>query len=155
MHVRLIETGDDTEWLRLRHALWPDTPVELHRAEMAIIRCHLAEMPVFVAVRETGGLCAFLEASLHPSAEGCETHPVGYLEGWYVDPDVRRRGVGRVLVEMAEAWAILYGCQEMASDCVLDNRPSQEAHQALGYQETERLIHYRKSLHDHTSHSRR
>ena len=35
-------------------------------------------------------------------ADGCTTHPVGYVEGWYVDPDVRRKGVGKALVAAAE-----------------------------------------------------
>jgi aminoglycoside 6'-N-acetyltransferase I len=43
-----------------------------------------------------------VEAALHARAEGCTTTPVGYLEAWYVDPDPRRRSVGRGLVEAAE-----------------------------------------------------
>ena len=47
---------------------------------------------VFLAERPGGGLCGFLEASIHPWAVGCDRQPVGYIEGWYVDADVRRRG---------------------------------------------------------------
>lgn len=79
-------------------------------------------------------------------AEGCGSRPVGYLEGWYVIPEARRRGIGRALVEAAEAWARARGCTEMASDTELANRLSQMAHSRLGYEETERLVHYRKSL---------
>jgi aminoglycoside 6'-N-acetyltransferase I len=155
MHVHLIDPGDDAEWLRMRRALWPKSSVEEHRAEMRAIRCNLENAPVFVAVRDAGSLCGFLEASLRSSADGCSSRPVGYIEGWYVDPDMRQSGVGRVLIEMAEAWAILRGCTEMASDCAIDNRLSQEAHQALGYHEAERLIHFRKSLLEHTARSTR
>jgi len=59
---------------------------------------------VFVAVRERGGLSGFAEVSIHPHALGCQTHPVGYLEGWWVDPDLRRTGLGRQLVAAAENW---------------------------------------------------
>ena len=146
MHVRLIEPKDTTEWLRMRQALWPECDRDTHLQEMAAIRCNLSDTPVFVACRDEGGLCGFLEASLHTDAGGCETTPVGYIEGWYVDRDRRMSGMGRLLVEMAEAWAILRGCQEMASDCLIDNTTSLEAHLALGYEEAERLIHFRKSL---------
>lgn len=146
MRVRLIEPGDEKEWLRMRMALWPDCPLDKHKSEMEQIFSALSDTPVFVAVRDDGRLCGFLEASLHEAADGCETSPVGYIEGWYTDLDMRRKGVGRVLVQMAEAWAALRGCQEMASDCLIENRGSLTAHLALGYEEAERLIHFRKSL---------
>lgn len=43
----------------------------------------------------------FVEASLRPYAEGCDTRPVGYLEGGYVAPEWRGQGIGRALVEAA------------------------------------------------------
>lgn len=51
-------------------------------------------------------------------------------------------------MEAAEAWARSRGYAEMASDCLLENEVSFEAHTALGYMEAERLIHFRKSLAD-------
>ena len=76
---------------------------------------------VFVAERPDGGLCGFLEAAIRSRANGCDSTPVGYIEGWYVDEDVRRQGVGRALVEAAEAWARSKGCRQMASDAELWN----------------------------------
>jgi len=38
-------------------------------------------------------------------AEGCETSPVAFIEGWYVDPDVRQSGLGGKLIDAAENWA--------------------------------------------------
>jgi len=43
----------------------------------------------------------FVEVSLRPYAEGCDTRPVGYLEGGYVAPEWRGQGIGRALVEAA------------------------------------------------------
>ena len=77
---------------------------------------------------------------------GLEARPVGYIEGWYVDGDVRRQGVGRALVEAAEAWARSKGCRQMASDALIDNAVSIEAHARLGYREVERLVHFAKEL---------
>jgi aminoglycoside 6'-N-acetyltransferase I len=59
---------------------------------------------------------------------------------------MRRRGVGRALVEEAEAWARSKGCRQMASDAYIDNATSAESHARLGYREVERLVHFAKDL---------
>ena len=79
-------------------------------------------------------------------AEGCETSPVGFIEGWYVDEDLRRSGVGKGLVAAAEQWARTKGYREMGSDLLIDNDESLRAHLALGYHEVERLIAMAKKL---------
>lgn len=143
--IRRLRRTDQDEWLRMRQALWPAASGQQHRADMAEYQ-RIASTAVFVAVRPSGKLAAFLEASIRAVADGCETRPVGYIEGWYVDPDVRRRGVGKNLVKAAETWARGRRTQEMGSDCLLDNDTSLRAHLALGYEERERLIHFRKWL---------
>ena len=102
--------------------------------------------PVFVAERDKDGLGGFLEAGTRPYADGCDTSPVGYIEGWFVDEDLRQHGVGRALVEAAEGWARGLGLHEMASDAFIANEISLKAHLALGYKEKERLIHFAKVL---------
>ncbi len=72
--------------------------------------------------------------------------PVGYIEGWYVDEDVRHQGVGRTLVEAAESWARWRGCRQMASDTKLWNTISHQAHGAVGYEEIARLVLFKKDL---------
>jgi len=144
--IRLVKATEYAEWLRMRLALWPDHTSEEHRAEMDDILANLSREPVFVFVRIGGRLGGFLEASMRNYADGCDTRPVGYIEGWYVDPDLHRQGVGGELVRAAEAWALEQGYQEMASDCEIDNDGSLFAHLALGYKETERLIHFRKRI---------
>jgi aminoglycoside 6'-N-acetyltransferase I len=101
---------------------------------------------VFVCPRAAGGLEGFVETSIRDYAEGCDTNWVGYIEGWYVDPYARRRGVGRALIAAAEAWAVAQGCREMASDAELANIVSQEAHERIGYAEVGRSVHFRKPL---------
>jgi aminoglycoside 6'-N-acetyltransferase I len=76
----------------------------------------------------------------------CFTSPVAFLEGWYVDADVRRRGVGRALVAAAEAWARERGCREFASDAHLDNPESRAAHRALGFEESVPVVNVRRVL---------
>jgi aminoglycoside 6'-N-acetyltransferase I len=136
---------DQGEWLRMRRALWEDCPEDEQVRETSEILGSDSEA-VFLAERPDGGLCGFLEAALRSRADGCESTPVGYIEGWYVDEDVRVRGVGRALVEAAEAWARTKGCRQMASDAELWNTVSHQAHEALGYMETSRLVLFRKNL---------
>jgi aminoglycoside 6'-N-acetyltransferase I len=143
--VRSFESGDLDEWRRMRRALWEDCPDDDQVREMEqMLGCDTDA--VFFAERPGGGLCGFLEAALRSRADGCDSTPVGYIEGWYVDDDVRRRGVGRAMIEAAEAWARSRGCSQMASDAELWNTVSHQAHGALGYEETARLVLFKKEL---------
>lgn len=152
MDIRSVQPSDAAEWLRMRMALWPDAAPEKESGE--IVHFLAAPAPstlptlhaVFVCPRPDAGLCGFVEVSIRPYADGCETSDVGYLEGWYVDPDSRGQGVGRALVLAAEAWARAQGCREMASDAELANTASQTAHRRLGYAETGRVVQYCKPL---------
>jgi aminoglycoside 6'-N-acetyltransferase I len=143
--IRRAATPDIDDWLRMRQLLWPYSDPEELRIEVERMLAEPLE-PAFVAVRPDGSLGGFLEAGLRKYAEGCNTSPVGYIEGWYVDEDLRRKGVGERLVRAAEAWAREQGCSEMASDTWLDNDMSISAHLSLGYEECERLVHFCKKL---------
>jgi aminoglycoside 6'-N-acetyltransferase I len=143
--IRRVLLGDKAEWLRMRLLLWTDASPDKHLAEMDEIMQDPMQ-PVFVAVRENGKLGGFLEAGTRDYAEGCETSPVGYIEGWYMDKDLRGQGVGRALMEAAENWAREQGLTEMASDTWLDNEVSIQAHLKLGYAEVERAVHFAKKL---------
>ena len=144
--VRPLQEKDLNEWLRLRKCLWDATGEADHKSEMVDIIDHPDSQFVLVAEREAGALIGFLEVSIRPFVEDCETDHVGYLEGWYVEPAVRGRGVGRELVRIAEQWAREKGCEEMASDAEIGNDLSLSAHVGLGYVETSRLVHLRKEL---------
>jgi aminoglycoside 6'-N-acetyltransferase I len=131
----------------MRMQLWPDCPIEEHQLETRSTIDGAKDINAFVAVRGRAvALAGFIEIRLRPYADGCTTSPVGFIEGWYVDTDMRRRGIGSGLVAAAEEWARSRGCIEMASDTALDNFGSQAAHAELGYTEVERVIRYRKSL---------
>jgi aminoglycoside 6'-N-acetyltransferase I len=101
---------------------------------------------VFVAERAPGRLCGFAEVGEREYADCCDTSPVAYLEGWYVDPDARGQSVGRALIRAVEEWARSRGYRELASDTHLENTGSQRAHARLGFEETERLVLFRKAL---------
>jgi aminoglycoside 6'-N-acetyltransferase I len=144
--IRLLQTHDHAEWLRLREALWPDQSEAQNAAEMADILAHFEQLPVFVAARPDSGLCGLMEVAIRTQAPGCTTTKIGFLEGWYVDPAWRRQGIGAQLVQAAEAWARAQGCTEMASDTDGGYPLSPTAHARLGYQEVRREIFFRKAL---------
>ena len=137
--IRLLQDHDETEWMRLRFTLWPHYTLPDMLAEMAVVRADVEHQPVFVAVDPDGALCGLMEVAIHPSAPGCATNLVGYLEAWYVDPAWRQQGIGRRLVEVAEAWAVSQGCREMASDTDRGYPVSPLAHAHLGYETVARL----------------
>lgn len=134
------------DWVALRLALWPDGSAEGHRDDAAGI-LESADDAAFIARNDDGLAIGLAEAALrHDYVNGCESSPVGFLEGIYVRPEWRRRGVARALCQAVEAWAAGHGCAEFASDADLLNTGSQQMHHALGFEETERVVYYRKRL---------
>lgn len=151
VHVRHAASGDAEQWLALRRELWPEDRPDTHAAEIARFFGHrkrrAGSMPEAVLVAVEGGrVIGFAEVSRRNYAEGCETSPVGFLEGWYVAPAWRRRGMGRALLKGAEGWARSLGCTEFASDALAENSVSAAAHLALGFQEVEVIRCFRKPL---------
>ena len=72
--------------------------------------------------------------------------PVPFLEGIWVDPDFRRRGISKALLSKFERWAADSGFIEVGSDVEIGNNGSILAHKAWGYKETERVVYFRKRL---------
>lgn len=102
---------------------------------------------VRLAYAAGGAAIGFVEASQRVDyVNGTSTSPVAFLEGLYVDPAYRRRGVARTLVDEVERWAATLGCVELASDSPLDNGVAHAAHRALGFEETERVVYFRRAV---------
>src|SRR5262249_12464577 len=100
----------------------------------------------FVA-RSAGRALGFAEASIRRDAvNGASASPVAFLEGLYVVPEARRRGVARALVQAVIHWALAQGFTELVSDALLDNQVSHAMHQALGFAEIERVVCFRRAL---------
>ena len=150
IHVRLGGATDTDVVARMSFELWPDGPLAEHREHAALILAGTppSTMPLVVLVAETdGSVLGFIEVGLRSHADGCDTRqPVGFIEGWYVDPAHRGVGVGRALMRAAEDWARLQGCHELASDTWIDHEPSRRAHEALGFEVVDRCVNFKKAV---------
>jgi len=146
--VRPVQATDAQAWLKMRSEFWSDGSQSEHAAEIDAFLRGTSSNPAAVLVADNGplGLLGFVELSIRPCAEGCRTNHVGHLEGWYVVPEARRRGVGRALVEGAEAWARAQGCSEFASDAQADKEASVAAHIALGFGDAGLIRCFTKAL---------
>ena len=142
--MRRANAADLPVWMALRVALWPDAD---DTADALRAQLQREDASVWLAVCPNGDALGFAEASVrHDYVNGTATTPVGFLEGLYVTDAWRRRGVGRALVEAVEQWTREQGCIELASDALIDNAPSHAAHAAYGFEETERVVYFRKIL---------
>lgn len=146
--IRNAGKADGDIWLELRCALWPEGSPDEHRAEIDGFFAGHAREPqaVLLAEDDRGGVIGFAELSIRSCAEGCESDRVAFLEGWYVKPEARRRGVGKSLVAAAERWGIEQGCVEFASDTQVDNEISRAAHLECGFTEVGVIRCFRKVL---------
>lgn len=143
MDIRPATAADLESWIAMREALWPD---EAGLRDGAAAMLANPEMLALIA-HEGGEPVAFAEAALrHDYVNGCETSPVTFLEGIYVAPGHRRTGLAAALVEAAAEWGRSKGCTEFASDILIDNHESHAFHTAIGFEETERVVYFRRAL---------
>ncbi|HEX7926075.1 MAG TPA: GNAT family N-acetyltransferase [bacterium] len=139
MPVRPMRAADRRQVIAMMRALWPDergflNPQETRREK------------VLVWVGSDGHLGGFISFSVRPFANGCDTMPVPFVEGWYVLPAQRRLGVGGELMRAVEQWSAAHGYRELGSDTDLWRRVSIKAHAALGFELTDRVQYFRKKL---------
>lgn len=147
MTVREVIESDRPDWVRLRESLWPGS-LSGHDAETRTYFENRPEAPIVFVAEAEGRIVGFLELDFRKYAPGCRSSPVAFIEGWHVEAAFQRRGIGRALMKAAEARARAMGHDEIASDSEVDNVDGIAAHRALGYEEVERVVCFRRSLHD-------
>ncbi|MBI5038072.1 MAG: GNAT family N-acetyltransferase [Candidatus Kerfeldbacteria bacterium] len=130
--------------VKLGKKLWPHAAVSELRKEFDEY-VHSKNDCLFIAQLARDRLVGFIHGSLRfEYVEGSQSSPVGYLEGLYVDPKYRRRGVARDLNRMFECWAKDKNCDTFASDTEATNALSQRVHQSLGYRIAQTVVHFIK-----------
>ncbi|WDE06686.1 GNAT family N-acetyltransferase [Thalassomonas viridans] len=146
MKIREATRKDINDWSEMRTKLWPETD-DGHLSEINsffdeesidIVKVYLAE--------EENEIVGFLELNIRNFAEGSRNASVPYVEAWYIKPEHQGKGFGKQLMEQAEYWALSLGFTELASDTEIDNALSIKLHKRMGFQETERIVCFLKSL---------
>ena len=143
--IAAVRDADAPDWLAMRCALWPDHTPHEHRDEMRDLAARV-EFAAFIARNGARRALGFAEIFVRPFANGCMGRPVPFLEGIWVAPEARRKGIGRALLGAVEAWAHGRGFGELGSDALIDNARSHAAHAGWGFVETERVVYFRKPL---------
>lgn len=148
MSIRVATIADVEAWAALRVLLWPNTPLDEHRDEIAeMLARPRGECIAFLEEDGPNGLRAFAEVALRRDhVNGCETTPVAFLEGIFVRAAHRGNGLGGQLLQAVRSWARDIGCSELGSDADLANTTSHAFHAATGFEETERVIFFRMRL---------
>jgi aminoglycoside 6'-N-acetyltransferase I len=144
VEIRQAMPSDIKDWARMRHDLWPTTAASAHEAELR----EQAGSKLFVGfvALQDGKPIGFAEIFIRPFANGCDSRPVPFLEGIWVDAAHRRQGIARKLVNACEDWARGRGFREIGSDTEQSNGTSLKAHAGWGFRETERVVYFRKTL---------
>ena len=128
----------------LAAALWPHHTAQEMAEDLA---ANDVENNVALVAYVGSEAVAFAHVGLrHDYVEGADSSPVGYLEGIYVVPAYRMRGIARRLIDAGCAWAKEHGCTQFASDCELENTHSERMHKALGFEEAGRIVCFLKEI---------
>lgn len=139
--------SEPSGWQQLRQDLWPDCPPQEHQTEIQQMLAQPERYGCWLAHGADGAAVGLAEAALrHDYVNGTDSSPVVFLEGIYVAPEYRRQGIAQQLIERVSQWGRQAGCVEIASDTSLDNLPNQTLHHALGFEETERVVYFKKRL---------
>jgi aminoglycoside 6'-N-acetyltransferase I len=129
-------------WSSHRATLWPESDRAEHLEEMARMCEEPGRFVAFVAIDGCDNPVGFVEVAIRTDyVNGTNSSPVAFLEGLYV-------ASARALVAEASRWAIAAGYTELASDALLADTRSHFVHRALGFEETERVVYFRRVLRD-------
>jgi aminoglycoside 6'-N-acetyltransferase I len=114
--IRAVSLADASQWEAMRRELWPDGASE-HTGEIAAFFENRLPEPQAVLVAENGSvLVGFAELSIRFDIAGLEGKRVGFVEGLFVPPAFRHRGVARQLLQASREWARTNHCEAFASD---------------------------------------
>ncbi len=145
MVIHSIRKNEAARAAALAEKLWPGHAPGVLRTELEEL-LKTDRSAVFLAEVD-GQAAGFAQCQLRVDyVEGSVSSPVGYLEGIYVQPPFRGRGIARALLLACEDWAREQGCAEFASDCAIDNTESRRFHEGTGFAEAGRIVCFIKPL---------
>ena len=141
MQIREAVPADLDAWAALRHALWPDCPVETARAE-AVAILESPDEVCYLLSDASRAAVGFVEGAVHPGPDG----PYAHVEGWYVDPQLRGQGHGQELMGALEPWCLHRAIRRLTSDTTKDYPLSPAAHARAGFRAVHQFTIFMKEL---------
>lgn len=143
--VRIATNVDSRVLAEMAVQIWDSHTVD--ELETEFIETLNEKQSVFFIKYINGLPVGFAQCGLRTDyVEGTESSPVGYLEGIFVKEEYRKNGYAKELLFSCEIWAKEIGCREFASDCEIDNIDSFKFHMAMGFDEANRIICFKKRL---------
>jgi len=137
-----VTVENETTWAEMCVVLWPN-----HTSEEFLNARKNGEYRNEFLYSYSEKYIGFLSLSIRNDyVEGTSTSPVGYVEGIYVLPDYRNKGIAKEFISFAKEWALKNRCKELASDCEINNLDSFEFHKKLGFKEANRIICFTMDL---------
>lgn len=143
--IRKMQDTDRDQWLKMRCILWDDLSVDGHMADIDWMLSSTKRWG-YIAFCDTHSACGFSEVTIRHYANGCTEQPVPFLEGIWVDPKFRHKGLGRTFISTLAKDLLSAGYSELCSDAHIDNTLSHQAHENWGFNETDRVVYFRKAL---------
>ena len=138
-------TEDDREvWLEMYAALFPNESKTGMNIEISRILSS-TKRAGYCALR-SDAIMGFAEYNIRDFANGCVSQPVPFLEGVWVRPEVRSQGIAKALILHLVRTARNQGFTEFGSDVLMENDQSLAMHKRLGFEETERVVYFRKDI---------
>lgn len=142
--IREMGPEDRETWAWLYDQIFPGLSLKGRLSEIDRV---IATPDAAAYVAEEGGVAiGFAEYACRAYANGCNSKPVPFLEAIWVAETARRQGLARALITTIEDRVRAEGHREMGSDVDLDNDLGLTAHRGLGFEETERVVYFRKDL---------
>jgi ribosomal protein S18 acetylase RimI-like enzyme len=102
------------------------------------------ESVILLASNEQQQVIGFCQ--LYPTFCSVEAKPIYSLYDLFVDPEARRSGAGKVLLQAAEKLAAERGKARMDLTTARTNKPAQNAYEALGWVRDEVFFAYSKVI---------
>jgi len=94
-------------------------------------RMAAGESAIFLAQDEHGEALGFVQ--LYPTFSSIDAHRTWLLSDLFTTPAARGRGVGRLLMNTARAFALETGAKGLVLETATDNLTAQGLYESLGY----------------------
>lgn len=94
-------------------------------------RMAASESAIFLAQDEHGEALGFVQ--LYPTFSSIDAHRTWLLSDLFTTPAARGRGVGRLLMNTARAFALETGAKGLVLETATDNFTAQGLYESLGY----------------------